>query len=465
MSLPIETIQPDRGAEPRLTVAGRAARGRVGEVLHLAYPVILTQLSMTTMGVVDSAMVGQLGASELAAVGFGGVWTWTLFCFFIGTATGVQTFVAQSHGAGQLRACGAWAWQGIYAVLPGVVCMAAGVLALAPTLLELLAPSQEVRPLATAYISIRAVGALGMVCATVFAAFFRGVGDTRTPLWATLGANVFNAILDYGLIFGALGLPAMGVAGAATATALAEWLYLVTLLVIVLRPALAEEFRTRPVAPAGGSIRRLLRMGLPVGGQWLLEMLSFAVFLTLVARMGDAEMAASQAFISLLSLSFMQATGLGIAASTLVGRYIGARDRAAAFRSYRSGLLLTLGLSGAIALLFLVAPELLMRVFSSEPEVLRLGVSLLGMGAAFQFFDAFGIMTDGALRGAGDTRWPFLVRFALAWGIFLPLAWLFGFHMDGGLLGAWLGGLVYVTVLSSYLVYRFWSGAWQSIEI
>jgi MATE family multidrug resistance protein len=446
-------------------VRAPATPGGVREVAVLAYPVILTQLSMTTMGVVDAAMVGRLGATELAAVGFGGIWMWTLFCFFIGTATGVQTFVSQQHGAGEYENCGRWSWQGMYALIPPALLVAILLIILVEPLLALLAPSAEVQPLSASYMSVRALGTIGLCGAATISAFFRGIGDTRTPLYATLAANGLNALLDYGLIFGHFGLPAWGVVGAATATALAEWVYLGVLLWALLRPSVRDAYATRWVAPSRDALRRLLRTGLPIGGQWLLEMLSFAVFLTMVARMGDAPMAASQAFISLLSLSFMQATGLGIAVSTLVGRYIGARTPELAFESFRSGMKLSLLLAGGIAALYWVAPGALMRIFSEDPEVLALGGGLLAIGAVFQFFDAFGIMTDGALRGAGDTRVPFVVRFLMAWGLFLPLSWLFGFHLDGGLVGAWLGGSVYVIVLTIYLVWRFWSRAWQSIRI
>ncbi|MBW2420963.1 MAG: MATE family efflux transporter [Deltaproteobacteria bacterium] len=440
-------------------------RGRVREVALLAYPVILTQLSMTTMGVVDSAMVGRLGASELAAVGFGGVWMWTVLCFFIGGASGVQTFVAQYHGADRSERCGAWVWQGLWIILPGVFLAAVILVLVVRPLLAWLAPSAELQPLAASYMSIRAIGSVGMCAAATLSAFFRGIGDTRTPLYVTLFANLLNVVLDYGLIFGHFGLPAWGVAGAATATVIAEWIFAFIMLAMLLRPAIRIPYRTQPAPFRARDQRRLLRTGAPIGGQWLLEMLSFAVFLTLVARMGDASMAASQAFISLLSLSFLQAHGLGMAVATLVGRYIGAEDPAAVERSYRSAQKLTLILSGSVALLFVMAPQLLMRIFTDDPEVLRLGGPLLLIGAVFQFFDAFAIVSDGALRGAGDTRVPFLVRFALAWGLFLPLAWVFGVYLEGGLMAAWLGGSVYIVVLSVYLVWRFRSGAWRAIRI
>jgi MATE family multidrug resistance protein len=455
-----EGRQPPRGPQP-----ADERRGGVREVAILAYPVILTQLSMTAMGVVDSAMVGRLGASELAAVGFGGVWMWTIFCFFIGGASGVQTFVSQYHGAGRPERCGAWVWQGIWSMLPAALLAAVVLILVVRTLLAWLAPSAELQPLAASYMSIRALGSAGMCAAATFSAFFRGIGDTRTPLYVTLFANLLNVVLDYGLIFGHFGLPTWGVAGAATATVIAEWIQAAIMLVVFLRPAIRTAYRTQPAPYCAREQRRLLYTGAPIGGQWLLEMLSFAVFLTLVARMGDTSMAASQAFISLLSLSFLQASGLAMAVATLVGRYIGSEDPAAVERSFRSAQKLVLILSGSVALLFVAAPQLLMRIFTDDPEVLRLGGPLLLIGAVFQFFDAFAIVSDGALRGAGDTRFPFLVRFALAWGLFLPLGWLFGLHLEGGLMGAWMGGLVYVVVLAGYLVWRFRSGAWRAIRI
>lgn len=469
MSRPIDSITPELSG-PRPTVGAPPSvsaprKGGLREVGSLAYPVILTQISIVTMQLVDSAMVGRLGPSELAAVGFGGIWIWTFMCLFVGTATAVQTFVSQQHGAGQADRCGSWAWQGIYAIVPLTAVASIALLLAGESLVGWLRPSEALAPLASDYIRARALGNIGLAGAVVLSSFFRGIGDTRTPLYATLVANGINALLDYGLIFGALGLPRLGVAGAGIATSIAEWIYLIALAVAFRRRSVAALYQTARVRFARGKTRRLLRTGLPIGGQWWLEMTSFAAFSTLVARMGDAEMAASQAFIVLLSISFMQAIGLSIAVSTLVGRYIGARDIASAERSFRSGVVGALVLGGLIALLFVAIPSQLLGLFTDDPMVLALGGPLLLVGAAYQIFDAVALLADGALRGAGDTRWPMLARFALAWGLFLPLSYLLGFHLEGGLTWAWAGGLIYIVVLAATLVWRFRSGAWQTLEI
>jgi MATE family multidrug resistance protein len=476
LSLPLEPPIRDRPqAEERARLQDallhdrpleeQAPPGSLKEVGLLAYPVILTQLSGALMGVVDSAMVGRLGASELAGVGFGGAWVWTLFCFFIGMATGVQTFVAQDHGAGNRRLCGAWTWQGLLLLVPATTLAAWGCyLALGPVL-ELLITSQSMLPITSSYMSIRMLGVPGLVAAMVISSFFRGISDTRTPLYISLVANALNVVLDYGLIFGRLGLPEWGIEGAATATVIAEWAFALIFLGVFLRRSLRQEYGTAHFKPSSQDQRRLVRTGAPIGGQYTLEMLAFAIFLVMVADLGDIAMAASQAFLALLSLSFMQASGLGIAVATLIGRYIGSGQLDAAEKSFRSGTIFSIVISGAVALLFLLIPEPLVRIFSDDPEVVRMGTSLLAVGALFQFFDALGIVADGALHGAGDTRVPFLARFILSFGLFLPLAWFLGFYLDGGLNAAWIGGAIHIFFLSAYLIWRFQSGAWRSIQI
>jgi len=451
--------------ETASAVAPDLRGGNLREVFVLAYPVVLTQLSATAMGVVDSAMVGRLGPTQLAAVGFGGIWIWTIFTLFYGTANGVQTFVSQADGAGRRAECGGWAWQGAYAVLPATLVGVAIVALSAEGLLALLGPSQELQGYAVSYISARLPGEVALAATMVLTSFFRGFGDTRTPLYATLAANVVNAGLDYGLIFGELGLPAWGIHGAGTATAIGNGFAAAWLFVAFRRRRVDRRFRTRPIAPDPAAIRRFLRVGAPIGGQWALGMTSFAVFITLVARMGDTAMAASQAFVMLLSLSFMQAIGISVAASTLVGRYVGAGDPEAASRSFRSSLLLGAFLAATVGLLFVAIPGPLLHVFTRDPMVMELGVPLLAVGALFQFFDAGGIIAEGALRGAGDTRWPFVVHTLMGWCFFLPCAYVMGVVLDGGLTGAWLGGTLYVMLMSSLLIWRFRSGAWRKIVI
>ena len=449
----------------RAALSTRTGRGGVREVFDLALPVVLTQMSTTAMTVVDSAMVGRLGPTPLAAVGFGGVWLWTFFTLFYGTTSGVQTFVSQAEGAGDERSCGAWVWQALYGVLPPMLLVVGVIAWLVEPLVRVLGPSDALQGQVTGYMTARLPGELGVALVMVIASFFRGLGDTRTPLYATLAGVLVNAVLDYGLIFGELGLPAWGVLGAGVATSIGNWFAAAIMVAAFARAQIRERYQTRPRRPDGAQIRRFLRTGAPIGGEWFLGMTSFAVFTTLVARMGDTEMAASQVFVVLLSLSFMQAVGISIASATLVGRYVGAQDHDSVERSFRSSLLLGGLLGSGVAVLYVVIPEPLLRLFTDDAAVIALGGPLLAMGAVFQLFDAFGIIAEGSLRGAGDTRWPFVAHTLLGWGFFVPVAWALGIHWGYGLFGAWCGGLIYVVALAAVMAWRFHSGAWRSIRI
>ena len=446
-------------------VANRAVPGSVREVAVLAFPAVLQTLSDTVMQVVDSAIVGRLGVTELGAVGFGGVWTWTMLVAFVGAATGVQTFVSQAYGAGEARRCGQWVWQGIYALLPFAVAWIVLIELAFEPLMRLLGPSPELRVLAASYAHARLCGAPAVVVAVALTSFFRGVGDTRTPLMATVVANLLNAAMAYGLVFGRFGLPAWGVAGAGAATALSNWTYASVMLAMFLRRRLVEEYGTWPVRPDRVAMRRYVRTSVPVGGQWVLDMISFALFSTIIARMGNVHMAASQAMIQLLSLSFMQAFGIAIASGALVGRYVGARDLVAAARSHRSAMQLGLLLATLVALLFITAPDMLLSIFTSDATVIALGRPLLAIGALFQLIDAVGIIAGGSLRGAGDTRWPFVVQASLAWFLRLPLVYGFGVVLGWGVTGAWFGELLFVAALGSAWLLRFRAGVWRTVRI
>jgi len=457
MATPIATSTPP--------LADRAHAGGVREVVLLAYPIVLTQISHTVMHVVDSIFVGRIGAAELGALGFAGIWLWTVFCLFNGALNGVQTFVSQAHGAGEHASCGRWAWQALWGVAPPMALVMFGFAAAAPTLLTWLAPTPELVQPVLEYVRMRPIGFVGLTLWIALSAFFRGIGDTRTPLVAALIAEAANAVLAYGLVLGHLGMPRLGIAGAGVATSTAEWVGALVLLGAFLRPRIRRTYVTGIVAPKWREIRRFLWTGAPIGGQWLLDMSSFALFTTLVARMGTASMAANQSMMSLLSMSFMQAYGIGLAATTLVGRYKGADDLASATRSYHSAMKLAIGLALAIVALFLLAPEQLTRMYTDDAEVLALARPLLALGAAFQLFDALQIVASGALRGAGDTRWPFLVQTGLAWVVRLPLAWLLAVTLGYGVVGAWYAEFAFILTLSVAVMWRFRTGVWREVRI
>jgi MATE family multidrug resistance protein len=311
----------------------------------------------------------------------------------------------------------------------------------------------------------RMVGSPAVVAEFALCAFFRGIGDTRTPLKAVIIGVFVNFVLAYMMIFGRWGMPELGIAGAGLAQSLGSYVICGILMHAFLKRELRARYRTGPARPEWSALRRFANTSLPIGGQWLLDMTTFAIFTSVVARMGSTAMAASQAMLQLLALSFMQALAISTASGTLVGRYLGAGDLAAASRSYRSSVVLALGLAGTVALLFVSVPELLLGLFAEDPEVLTLARPLLALGAFFQLADALGIVAAGSLRGAGDTRWPLLLQAGLAWFLRLPAVYLGAIVLGGGVFGAWGGELAYTSVLGGVLMRRFRAGNWQCASI
>jgi MATE family multidrug resistance protein len=454
-------------AESSLRVAPSAELppGSVQEVFWLALPVVLQTMAETAMHVIDSALVGRLGTVSLGAIGFAWIWIWTLLVPLAGVTTGVQVFVARHDGAGERTACGPWLWQALWLTLPAMIAWAGAVALFLPALFTAVGTESELREQAIAYGLARLPGAPAVIFEFALASFFRGVGDMRTPLMASAIGVLVNLFCAYALVFGHFGAPNLGIVGAGLAHSLGSYTIAGLLLWAFLRPHVRARYATGLVWPDRRAIARFARTSVPIGGQWLLDMTTFAIFTSIVARMGAAAMAASQAMLQLLSLSFMQAVAISSAAGTLVGRYLGAGDIAAAGRSYRSALTLALGLGALVALLFLSAPEALLGIFADDPAVLALARPLLTLGAFFQVLDAIGIVASGSLRGAGDTRWPFLVHASLAWLLRLPLVYVGAVLMQRGVFGAWSAELIYVAALGATFVLRFRAGHWQSARI
>jgi MATE family multidrug resistance protein len=439
--------------------------GSYGQVWKLAYPAILTMVSQTVMWTVDSAMVGHVGKTELAAVGLGGIFVFTLYSFFIGLTSAVNTFVAQTYGAGQMRKCGMYLWQGLYISLFAAALIYV-VRALTPQIVDLLRPDEPVRPLTLSYVQIRMLSAPFFLIYYTFSHFYRGIGDTRTPLKVILVAHVVNLVGDYLLIFGNGPFPAMGVEGAAWATTLANLVAAVIFLVLMSGKEMRERFDVlEGMRPRPDELARLFRIGLPIAVHFFLDMGSFLVFSAYIGRMGTEELAVNQIAIQILALSFMPCQGFAIAATTLMGQYIGAGHSRLALKCAYTTLKLGLLYTGFIAVLCLSIPEQLIRIFNSDSTVVEIGIPVLYCAAVFQAFDAVQFISDGALRGAGDTKYPMLIVLGAAWFMFLPLAYVFGSVLDRGVLGAWTGATLYIVVVGIAMFARLKTGRWQRVRI
>ena len=436
-------------------------------IVALAAPVVISKLSFTAMGLVDTAMVGRLGPAAQGSVGLATTYMFTLYVFGLGVLGVVNTYVAQYHGAGRPRVCGRVLGQGVrLAVIAGAVTLA--LLLLSAPLFHWAGLGPEVADTSYRYMFFRSLGVAGVFGYWAYNGFLEGIGDTRTPMKISILANVINLELDIILIFGAGPIPAMGVDGAGLATAISNLFMLVCFVWVVhKRRSPYREFGVEAIhLPFSWKIARgMVRIGMPMGVQFFFEVGAYLVFSVIIGWIGDVELAANQVAVRLMSASFMTAWGISVAATTLVGRHLGEEEpELAALAGWRSmGLMLAVGV--ACGVLFVGAAEPLARIFSPYPDVAVLTASLLLVAAVFQLFDGVNMVAYGALRGAGDTRWPMWAVIACNWGIGVPAVYLLAMPAGLGVYGAWYGLVVMMVCQSILQVSRFARGPWKTMRV
>ncbi len=448
-----------------LSISTNKRPGGVGEVFLISYPTVVTMLSHGLLGAADAMMVGRVGVSELAAVGLMGTVYFTLMSLYIDTVAIVNTYVSQAFGGGRRRECARRAWQGVYlGLFAGPI--VAGYSFFLDDLLALLGPSQNVQALAFEYGSVRLWGSGLLLVYIAVSNFFRGVGMVKTPMVTSLFINGLNVFLDWVMIYGKLGCPAMGVAGAAWASNVSLLAGVALIFAVYLSSTIDERFATRSTRrPDFELMGRMVKVGLPAGTQWFIDMTAVTAFTAFIGRMGDSALAASEIAFHVMAVSFNSVWGVSVATSTLVGQYIGAGRKKSAEKSALSAVRMVLGFQFLFVMVLALFPEAVTGIFTDDGEVIAMGSSLLYMAVFLLVFDCMSMIAVGALRGAGDTRFPMVVSLVGAWGVFLPLSYFLGGVLGWGVMGAWLGCAMYFIGLSALYVGRFRSGRWKEIEI
>jgi multidrug resistance protein, MATE family len=399
------------------------------------------------MGVVDTMMVGRLGPTAIGAVSIGGVLFDTLAICGIGLLLGLDTLISQAWGAGIIEDCDRSLWQGLYlsaAMSPVIV---AG-LQILPLGMRAAKVNADVIALATPYLHTMAWSVPPLLIYAAIRRFLQGVSLVRPVMFALVTANIVNAIGNYFLI------PGYGVEGAGWATFGARVYMASTLAVyaVVRYPHL-----TKPIAVDFHRIRELIRLGAPAAGQILLEVGVFAMAGVLAGTLTPEALAAHQIVLMIVGTTFMIPLGISSAAAVLVGQAIGKRDSRLAKHSGWLAIRLGAGFMSTMAVLFIVAPDLLIRAFTDNAQVLRHAGPLLAIAAVFQVFDGIQVVTTGALRGAGNTRSPMLANFMGHWLLGLPAGYALCFVFGLGVNGLWMGLSVGLIVVGSVLL-MVWRG-------
>ena len=315
----------------------------------------------------------------------------------------------------------------------------------------LLGQPPALQTLSGAYLMALVPGNLAFLWFGVWRQSLQAMAIVRPALIAAAVANVFNAVANWALVFGNLGLPALGVRGSAIATSASRWLLFAVLLVLSW-PLLGEHLRQlfSRAALRWRSFLQLLRLGVPISIQVSVEFYMFMIVALMMGNLGSEALAAHQIAVNVASLAFMVPMGIGAAAATRVGNAIGRSDRPGAERAASVSLALGGGVMVVFAACFALFPQPLARLYTDELGVVALAATFLPIAALFQVFDGTQVVAAGILRGTADTRIPATIAFFGFWLIGLPLAWWLTFRADFGPRGLWLGltaGLATVAVL------------------
>lgn len=421
--------------------AGAAWRAELRATLRLAVPVAASQVGLMLMGVVDTMMVGHVSAAALAATALGTVYFYAFVIIGQGLLYALDPVVSQAVGARDRPAVAYAVQRG--AVLAGLASVPIA-LAMLPAgwLLARLGQPAEVVPTAAAFARASAPGVLPYLAFTVVRQTLQAEHRPRAVVAAIVVGNLVNLALNWALIYGRLGAPALGAVGSAWSSAAARWVMFAVLLAggwRVLRPSLTPwrpgVWRPRALAP-------LVRLGAPVAAQQSLEYGAFGTIGLLVGHLGTAAMAGHQATLNLASLTFMVPLGVGAAGAVRVGHAVGAGDARRVRQAAGAALAVGVGFMAATAALLLAAPRPLAALYSRDPAVLALAASLIPLAGLFQVFDGLQVVSLGVLRGLGDTRVPAAINVVGFWLLGIPLgAWL-GLRGGAGPRGLWWGLVV-----------------------
>lgn len=466
MSLTQHTPTGDESDPVVLPSCPVGPRSDLKEMLRAAWPLIVINLAFTGMQFADALMVAPLGPEALAAIFPATMLFLVPVVFGHGVLAVVNTFVAQSLGAGRPRDCGAYAIQGLWiAVVWGAVLQVQALWA--GRYFDWMGHEPAVRVMEEAYFRAVLPSAVPALVVVALSSFFTGLLRTRVLVAAALLATGLNILFNWVLINGHWGFPALGVAGAAWGTTLATTCQAAFLLVFFWNRDTHEAHGTRQWKPARRPLGEILRVGAPSGGMPVFDLLTWGVFIVwMIGLFGTAHLAANTIVIRYLHLSFMPSFAIGGVLTAMVGQSLGAGDPARARRQARTAYGLIAGYMLVIGAVFVAFREPFMRAFTADPVVVQTGSTIFFCVMAYQAFDAMFLTFSHALRGAGDTIWPTATLLIL--GTFLLVGgslYMVRFYPELASIGPWLSTTAYTMVLGSAMAWRWRSGAWEKIRL
>jgi multidrug resistance protein, MATE family len=439
------------------------------ELLTLAWPLILSNSFSTIQVTIDRLFLSRYSPDSVSAAISSTMLFWTPFILFFCAANYTTTFVAQYTGAGRHKRVGAAVWQGIYfCILIGILFMAAT--PLAGWIVSITDHSLDLQKLETEYfVCLLWMGLPAMLTGAV-SGYFSGRGRSQIVIWINLIGTIVHAILAYIMIFGKLGCPELGIAGAGWATVLASYASAFLGLGLMFRKKDREECGTISGWRFDSALFwRLMRFGLPSGMQWFFDMTAFTVFVLMAEWFSPAAMAATGYAITINNLAFLPMMGVAQAVSVLVGQKLGMDRPDLAEQRTWLGLKVSWCYMTSIALMYILVPSLFILPFQNDNatnwvEIAEMTRKLLWFVALYALFDSITLTMSFALRGAGDTFFVSMVSLVLAWPVMVVPTYA-SYFFGWGMYPPWAFAALYIALQASIFIWRFRGGKWKSMRV
>lgn len=437
----------------------------------MAIPLILSAGSWTVQMFVDRMFLCWYHPQAMGASLAAGSLQFAAVSFFLGTASYANTFVAQYHGAERHDRVGPSVWQSIYFSILAFVLLAC-LIPFAPFFFNLAGHGPTLRRMETDYFRVLCLGSGFNIYAAAISGFYSGRGKTWPILWVNALSTIVNVVLDYVLIFGHWGMPALGVTGAALATNAAFLFNAIAFSIMFFSKGNRNEYNTvRGWHFEGDLFKRLLRYGMPSGFHFMSDILVFTLFIQLVGRIGPHELTATTLAFNINMLAFLPMIGFGIATSSLVGQRLGSNEPDLAEKSARSVFHMTFVYMVSVGVLFVLFPDFFMSPFAAKANPLEfeqvrpIARLLLRFVAFYCIFDTLNIIFASALKGAGDTKYVMWMTLGLGLTVMVaPTVWATGLK-HGAIYAAWTALTAYVCILGLSFLIRFAKGKWKLMRV
>ena len=424
--------------------------------LHLALPVVISQIGQVSVSLIDNMMVGHVGTSELAAASFSNSVFMIGMFFGMGITFGITPLIGSAFSSGKNDDVVVWLKNGIFTHLAAALVLFLVMVGIY-FLLPLMGQPEIVTELARPYYLILCISYIPFMLFFSVKQFLEGIGNTKIAMHITITANVINLIFNYLLIYGKFGFPELGLNGAGFGTLISRVAMPILFCVYILKTpvikmyfvhARKELFKLRKVIS-------LLKIGIPIAFQIIVEVIAFSIGAIMMGWLGEVPLAAHQVAIGLASFSYMISLGISQANTIRVSHQMGVNDFVALKRAAFASTHLVLIFMSSMGLLFVLARNILPFLFTVDSQVINIASGLLIIAAIFQVFDGLQVVMLSTLRGMADVKLPMFIAFFAYLFVGIPTSYILSFIVQLGPQGIWYGYLAGLGVAGVLFYLRF----------